>query len=350
MTSSCGTCCRDTFYDGWVSPDHVTGFPGDTTQFTAWQRNIATCSSYIYPPFNPTATWSSLAPTVASCDGGQATAINPGAATIRAEWEATDFSTCEAQPVDVIAEALCDVVSRISGPSTLWWFNGESPSNYSTQITLSTTANATSYQWEIIAGTDKVRLLNSDSSSVTVESTGISTASGDVSIRLTINGVASDTHHLTVLTPSYLVYMDEADEIDNNYGYISIISYELNDQFGDLLPYKVPINERFTSLVIPDYTGQNWHRGEASGANQFPFSIEDTISGELLSANPPPNPTPTRPCTFTVGHLCDTLVHHFSGELYVGSIISGRGVRVQANTWQRFTDHASHTNRISPVP
>ena len=109
MTSSCGTCCRDSFYDGWVSPDHVTGFPGDTTQFTAWQRNIATCSSYIYPPFNPTATWSSLAPTVASCDGGQATAINPGAATIRAEWEATDFSTCEAQPIDVLADALCDV-------------------------------------------------------------------------------------------------------------------------------------------------------------------------------------------------------------------------------------------------
>ncbi len=38
LTSACGTCCQPTFFDGWCDPGSVTGFPGDTSQFTAKQR------------------------------------------------------------------------------------------------------------------------------------------------------------------------------------------------------------------------------------------------------------------------------------------------------------------------
>jgi hypothetical protein len=44
------------------------------------------------------------------------------------------------------------------------------------------------------------------------------------------------------------------------------------------------------------------------------------------------------------------MVDHWTGTWGIGSGTPGAGVTVQTNTWQRFQDHARHTNIVSPTP
>jgi hypothetical protein len=35
---ACASCCPYYFSDAWCDPGNVTGLPGDTTQFRAWEK------------------------------------------------------------------------------------------------------------------------------------------------------------------------------------------------------------------------------------------------------------------------------------------------------------------------
>ncbi len=93
------------------------GFPGDTSLFTATQRDID-CYGFISEPYDVfDVSWLSSVPGVASVDeNGLATAISPGNTTIRASWWVGVWhfdlvhGLCKATPQQLIANAACDVL------------------------------------------------------------------------------------------------------------------------------------------------------------------------------------------------------------------------------------------------
>ena len=131
---------------------------------------------------------------------------------------------------------------------------------------------------------------------------------------------------------------------DATYGYLTEIHYRIEDQFTDVLPSDVPVNEAFGSIVT-DFAGTNWRRDAPSGKPVGPSDWFDMIGGEHFML--PPYPIATAPCTPS---LCNTAVQHWLQEWRVGSTSPGVGLRVQTDTLQKYTDHASHQNRVSPAP
>jgi hypothetical protein len=122
MTSACGECCPDSFYDCWMEPGSVIGRPGSTTQFAPKQRD-STCygtpDQQIWSPYTVTgAQWSSLDPSVAIVNSsGLATAQGPGGTTIEASFQVDiwhvvppSLGFCELERVTVTPGAACAVV------------------------------------------------------------------------------------------------------------------------------------------------------------------------------------------------------------------------------------------------
>ena len=116
---ACMNCCPDSFANGWVDPGAVQGFVGDTTQFNGFEQT-RNCYGSLNAPFNPWPSWDSSNWNVASCDGsGMATAEGLGTANIQARWltyewgsfESGNPNECYERPLDILAEAICDVLA-----------------------------------------------------------------------------------------------------------------------------------------------------------------------------------------------------------------------------------------------
>jgi hypothetical protein len=238
------------------------------------------------------------------------------------------------------------VKPTISGPNTLWWFNGLSlgVSGYSSQITL-TTSTASSYQWAIASGSDKVQLGGSgQNQSVQVTSIGQSTSANDVSITVTSGGISSDPFYLTVKAP-YQLGLDPSQptpvySMDSTYIWDTDIYYTIEDNFGVPMQVSLPINESFPGSVVNDYSGTDWRQGLAQCLS-LATTFYDHLGGETSGRTPTPVYNPS----WTGGK-----VQHWSQDWRVGTCNIGFGPRVQSDTIQKWTDHALHTNIISPNP
>jgi hypothetical protein len=193
----------------------------------------------------------------------------------------------------------------------------------------------------VTAGSDKVTLTG-NGSTATVTGSKKSGAS-EVAIVATTNGASSNAFHLTVLVPDHLSYTGTDYLSDPNYLYFTKIHYQIVDQFGNLLPHAVDFNEHFTDSPTPDYAGENWRRGPESPTSAAnPSDVWDGIQGETSDRTP----TPVAPCSPT---RCTTKVYHWHGGFWVGSTVAGSGYEAQSQTWQKYTDHAAHENKLSPV-
>jgi hypothetical protein len=193
----------------------------------------------------------------------------------------------------------------------------------------------------VVAGADKVTLSPSGNTA-TITSRNAS-AFREVGIQVTVNGVPSNIFRITVRAPHRLVLNQNFVHMaDATWGYETHIHYRIEDQFTDLLPSSVDINEQWTTGVVADSPGMDWRRGSEGAAVVSPADWFDRIQGETSTHTP----TPRNPCS----PLCNTAVYHWGGQWFVGSSTIGSGRRVQTNTWQKFTDHAEHTNRVSPAP
>jgi hypothetical protein len=129
MTSACAECCPDSWYAFGIEPGSVSGFIGDTTQFTAMQQNI-TCYGEILDWFRRFPNnFTSTDPSVASCNSsGFTTAISPGVAHIGASWtvlfwdfDPLGYGGCTRYFENANPDATCDVRPSvvISGPDTV---------------------------------------------------------------------------------------------------------------------------------------------------------------------------------------------------------------------------------------
>lgn len=245
-----------------------------------------------------------------------------------------------------------NVVPTISGPNTLWWFSGlgSGVSGYSTQVTL--TANSggsgTTYQWAITAGSTKVTLSTSTSATVQVTSIGQSTSANDVSVTVTVGGQTSSPFKLTVRAPYAFgtdpshptpVYGTDATYVWNIY-----IPYLILDNFLSPMPSPIEVNENWTTGVVSDYpTGENWAQstpGCNSTLSNEPASITDFIEGDFPFSTPTP--------VYNVNQNGPAVLH-WGQEFHIGTCTIGGGPRVQTDTFQKYTDHASHTGITSPA-
>jgi hypothetical protein len=265
---------------------------------------------------------------------------------------ATATGDCLITPLSVAGCATASVVHISLGAGTIWWFNNENPGG---GYILTTTAAAqgvpagATLLWSIPSGGDKANLIGANGGpSITVSSKAPSTAVGDVTIQLSINGTPMCPTNLTVRAPDHQTHQSDRDrDIPQGNGYFSFISYNIYDQFGDILPYIVPWNEdidgngahstaaEIADAMITDYAGENWG-GAAEGsdtinpANAFDRMIVD-VSGLF-----PPCDNPQTP-------LDNVKVQHSpKGAWYCGSLTTAKGVKVGACTWQDYTDHGRY--------
>jgi len=89
------------------------------------------------------------------------------------------FQNCGSQAQD-------PEIPTISGPQTVWWFNGATPSGYAVSITLSAwPTNCSSYSWTVSSGSDKANLSGQTANKTNVTGKALSTASGDVGVTVT---------------------------------------------------------------------------------------------------------------------------------------------------------------------
>ena len=350
---ACQNCCGDSFYGARLAPFNLFLVFPQLQHVLAYQQNI-NCYGTLLAEYDPVPFWGNNNTSICNTDHtGGTSSINPGSTNVFAQWDTyywvtyyatPDSPICESVGVGVLREIACAVKPRISGPRNVWWFNGENPSGYATTITLTAEpANAGSYSWSIVSGADKVTL-SANGNTATVTGTTPSSFR-EVGIRVTADGAASDTYDITVRAPHRLVLIRDFQHFANTgLWYETHISYRIEDQFTDVLPTNVHINEDFTTAAIDDFAGHDWNRTINEGAALIaPSSWFDRITGP---DNNPVNPQPRSPCS----PLCNTKVYHWNGGWYVGSSTIGRGVRVQTNTWVRYTDHAEHTSRTSPAP
>ena len=116
---ACQNCCPDSFNSGWVDPGGGFGFVGDWWNFTA-REQTANCYGSLMAPFNVWPSWESANGQVCSCDGGQGIGHLPGFTYLQARWTSYEWGSfesgnpneCYERPIDVLAEAFCEILAR----------------------------------------------------------------------------------------------------------------------------------------------------------------------------------------------------------------------------------------------
>lgn len=233
---------------------------------------------------------------------------------------------------------------RITGETLAWWFNGEKPGGYKTELILKAQpAGAGPYTWRVETGTGRVQLDGRTGPVTTLTTRLGSRALNDVVVTVTARASKSAPHRLTVRQPKSLSFLRNVDKADPTWGYETEIHYAIRDQFNQILPANVPLNEHWTSGVVSDFAGMDWRPSDNKGAVVAPADWPDVIQGEMADHHP----VPRNPQTPLLGRR----VNHWNGKWSIGSTDAnaGKGLRVQTNTWQKYLDHARHTNVVSPT-
>ena len=279
------------------------------------------------------------------------TGLKPGSTALHGSyfwqmWESDGWSMCwetrgeneEQQPVDV--------KPTITGPNVVWWFNGANPGNANmpVSIQLSTQTTGNSYSWTATANGNLITLQNQTTNTVTIAGASQSEDVGDIKIKVTVNGVASDEFSFTVKAPNKLNHHSISHTIHATFGYQTEIRYTIRDQFETLLPAgNIKVNEDFTGSKQVDFTGSDWRMTPDAGHTADNPIFADIIQGETSEKTPTPQ-APQSP------NLGTTKVVHWGQDIYVGSDQVGSGKKVQTCTFQKYRDHAAHENIASPVP
>lgn len=240
-----------------------------------------------------------------------------------------------------------EVAPKIKGNKVVWWFDGQDPTGYKTKITLEAFGpGAASYDWTIPTGGGKAKVASKVANTADIVGIKGSTAADDVIVRVSAGGVLSNDFKLTVKAPRELDFLRNVHKPSATWGYETEVHYSIKDQFGRILPSSVPLNEHWTSAVTKDVATTNWRRGANGGAVVNPADWLDQIQGENTGGSRTPTPLPPQ------SPLGTRKIYHWDGEWSVGSTdpSGGKGVRVSKNTWQKFRDHALHTNFVSPAP
>ena len=343
---TCGTgCCNQADEDYYFAPDSYTGAVGTSIAITGL-HDTTDCGGYLFRCSDNMGDWTSSNSNVAYNDGyGNAVLVGAGSTEIGTgvsidwyEWDEEE-NYCNGGTYYQGRSAQVAAQPAISGPNTVWYFNGQNPSGYATSITLTSNAGS-STTWTVTVGANKINLSTSSGAQTIVTSSGsaFSFSVGDISIKATAGGVDSAPFTLTSRSPYRLVAGAVQTACDSTWGYTTTLQYQIQDNLLSTLPSSIGINEAWTTGIVADYVGTDWRRGDAGGVNVSNSAFADTIDGEDSQH------APLASCTGA-----DTAVQHWGQAWRVGSTISGNGKLVQTNTLQKYIKRASHVAITSPV-
>jgi len=233
----------------------------------------------------------------------------------------------------------------IRGPREMWFFNNETPPNYTVASRLSSNKAGGTFQWSTSA---QLTLSSATDARPTVTTAAASAPPGrDAWIRLRHTDAGGTrtaaSYRLTILEPDSLNHLGA--DVDNavaGLGYESEIHYSILDQFGTVLPRNVPLNEQWTGAAVIDFPGGNWTRPPDCGATGVcgasfnPADFHDRVTGEGDAGAIPAPVAPTHA-------QAAVAAEHWPGDWRIGSSIRGNGSLVASVTWQRNRGHARHT-------
>ncbi|HET6978985.1 MAG TPA: hypothetical protein VFI24_21815 [Pyrinomonadaceae bacterium] len=351
---SCPGCCPDSGPFGTINPPPSTtpgnSFTASTTGTiydgcTGYGTNVGWFQMEFWMDDETIASY-----TPESGSSTLVTGVKPGDTALHGSYSWQSFvsdgwSICYEDRGESEDQQPVQVKPTITGPTSVWWFNGENPANANMPISIQLTTQTTgsTYSWAATANGSKVILSNETTNTLTLTGNNKSGTAGDVKITVTVNGTASDEYAITVKAPHQLNRTSISHVSSGNFGYKTTITYSIRDQFnnslgaGDML-----VNEKFTTGAVGDFPGMNWLITPDGGNTVHVPAVSDVIEGENLNKNPAPQ-APQTP-------LGSTKVVHWGQDIYIGSDTVGLGRKVQTATFQKYKDHADHENITSPIP
>ena len=165
---------------------------------------------------------------------------------------------------------------------------------------------------------------------VAIESKAGSTSFNDITLEAKIKGVVIDTQTLTVLQPA----VDTAwgppldingTEKNNLHGFETFYALATLDQFGRILPRKVPAHEQFATVVwisnVPAPGVSTWdHLAGALSDNQDP-----AWHGDGYTSDPDGTPAGVHPGAAGANDKVD----HNTQSYWIGSTTNGKGIQTK---------------------
>ena len=249
----------------------------------------------------------------------------------------------------------------------LWWLNGATPTLdtlYPTSLIVSLAEyGAGSFNLTIASGADKAAVAGGaatvsgkDLKTVQVVPLAPSTRKGDVKIALTYQAPQAKvaerkTVPLEVRAPHHLKWLGTDHLAQGSWGYTSLTSLQVIDNFGTPMPY-IDVNEDFGSATLEPGVSSEWTAGFTARTKGSDISHANSVFqdryGIAPSAAPRAStmPKPSNPGT----PLGRTRVGSFPHDWYVGSPATGKGVHVSHHTGVFYADHAEYTKFTSPPP
>jgi hypothetical protein len=112
----------------------------------------------------------------------------------------------------------------------------------------------------------------------------------------------------------------------------------LAEKLGGGLPSDLEWNEKFSNVIINDFSGKvGWTRSAQNGWVIHPADAYDNIARSVLPVTGwTPNPQPPQQPRGGVK------VDHWTGTWRVGSVQIGKGLSLKDVTWQAYQDHGNH--------
>lgn len=297
--------------------------------------NLTACSGSSGGSVSPLYSWNWGGGLSASCGNSyvcSVTGTSPGPTTVT--------GTVYTNYCRLPATSNVTVKPSISGGNTVWWFNGQNPNSSSNPISVTlTSSGGSSTNWSVTQADTKVTLSSTSGAQITVTSTGthFSGAVGDISIKATANGVASDPFTMTARTPWKMVLRSRNTTcFSSPQTYSTTISYDVHDNLDTLISSDIFWNETLSAAQCQN--GSNWCNYQiiSGGADSNP--VQDLLEPPDLNTVPAPNPSPT--CS---GQGSGTTRYRAIPQtLRVGTNTTGAGVNVQSDTLGYYIDHGQH--------
>jgi hypothetical protein len=269
----------------------VTGFAGDTQQFSPFHQNEDCFGNELQPFSISNATWSSTNSSVATVTTtGFATAQNPGSTNIQGTWTAflwdlNPNNTCTKTTFQPLADALCDVLGvqwttphGLNGQDGVVPISSGTPPQGSPAYVNSTTITATgspsggSYSWS--TSSNKVSLSNTTAATVTVTGLAESASTRDVTITdtYTRNNVSIPSQvPFTVQKPTFMSYVSAdasgtASCPSGQSGKYKDMTWQLQDKNHNPIPYALPTYDTLTNVTPNSCFALAAGEGTAPGA------------------------------------------------------------------------------------
>jgi len=214
---------------------------------------------------------------------------------------------------------------------------------------------------KVTAGSDKAALAGGgaaltgkDLDKFTIQTIGPSKKHNDVTIEIKHRapGAKSETSRdliLEVSAPDHLKLLGTDHKSAGKFGYLSLTSMQVYDNFADAMPY-IDVNEDFGTATFEAGVSSEWKNAFAARTKGNSVTRGNAVFQDQYrvdpSAAPPASMTPAS--SNPKSPLGKTKVGAFPHDWYVGSDTTGKGVLVSHHTGMYYTDHAEYTAFTSP--